>query len=123
MCFSFRRSAWERKVRRSAAREEIVETRPNSAGNTPETRETAVAPDRLAPDPLPANRPPCIELLDEAIVAILRRKTPVERGAMIFDANRTMRLRLEAHLRSHHPDWTDQAIAQEIARRMSLGTS
>ena len=62
---------------------------------------------------------PSIELLDEAVAEMLRRKTPVERVAMIFAANRTMRLRLEGHLRTRHPDWDDQAIMQEIARRMS----
>jgi hypothetical protein len=41
---------------------------------------------------------PRIELLDEAIVQVLRGKTPTERVAMIFAANRTMRLRLEGHL-------------------------
>jgi hypothetical protein len=41
---------------------------------------------------------------------------------MIFAANRTMRLRLEGHLRSRHPDWDDPAIFQEIARRMSGGS-
>jgi hypothetical protein len=66
-------------------------------------------------------KPPCVELLDEAVVDVLRRKTPVERVAMIFAANRTMRLRLEAHLRSCHPDWDDQTVMQEIARRMSRG--
>jgi hypothetical protein len=66
--------------------------------------------------------PPSIELLDEAIVQVLRRKTPVERMAMVFAANRTMRLRLEGHLRTRHPDWDDQAIMQEIARRMSRAT-
>ena len=35
---------------------------------------------------------PCIELLDEAIVEVLRGKTSTERMAMIFAANRTMRL-------------------------------
>jgi len=64
---------------------------------------------------------PRIELLDDAIVEVLRRKTPVERVAMIFAANRTMRLRLEGHLRSLHPDWDTQAVMQEVARRMSLG--
>jgi len=29
------------------------------------------------------NRRPCVELLDEAIVEVLRRKTPVERVAMV----------------------------------------
>jgi len=65
---------------------------------------------------------PTIEILDESIVEVLRRKTPVERAAMIFVANRTMRLRLEGHLRTRHPDWDDQAIQQEIARRMSRAT-
>jgi hypothetical protein len=66
-------------------------------------------------------RPPCIELLDPAIVEVLRSKTVTERVAMIFAANRTMRLRLEGHLRSSHPDWDDKTIAQGIARRMSHG--
>jgi len=69
------------------------------------------------------NRRPCVELLDEAIVEVLRRKTPAERVAMVFAANRTMRLRLEGHLRSCHPDWDDQAVMREIARRMSRGAS
>jgi hypothetical protein len=76
-----------------------------------------------ATDPFAEKRRPCVELLDEAIVEILRRKTPVERVAMIFEANRTMRLRLEGHLRSRHPDWDDQTVMQEIARRMSIETS
>ncbi len=73
-------------------------------------------------NPSAENRRPCVELLDEAIVEVLRRKTPAERLAMVFAANRTMRLRLEGHLRSCHPDWNDQAVMQEIARRMSRGT-
>ena len=64
---------------------------------------------------------PCVELLDEAVVEVLRRKTRAERVAMIFAANRTMRLRLEGHLRARHPDWDDQTVMQEIARRMSHG--
>ncbi len=73
-------------------------------------------------DPVPTNRRPCVELLDEAIVAVLRRKTPAERVAMIFDAERTMRLLLEAHLRWRHPDWDAGEVAREIARRRNLGS-
>ncbi len=65
---------------------------------------------------------PCIEILDEVVVEVLRRKTRTERVAMIFAANRTMRLRLEGHLRTRHPDWDSQAVAREIARRMSRAT-
>lgn len=60
-----------------------------------------------------------IEILDQDVVEVLRRKTPTERVAMIFAANRTMRSRLEGHLRTRHPDWDDQAVMREIARRMS----
>ena len=73
--------------------------------------------------PRSEDRRPCVELLDDAMVAVLRRKTRTERVAMIFAANRTMRLRLEGHLRSRHPDWDDQTVMQEIARRMSRGAS
>ena len=52
----------------------------------------------------------------------LRRKTPAQRLAMVFAADRTMRLRLEGHLRSRHPDWDSQTVMREIARRMSRGT-
>jgi hypothetical protein len=72
-------------------------------------------------DPDTKSKRPCVELLDEAIAEVLRRKTATERVAMIFAANRTMRLRLEGHLRSCHPDWDDQTVMQEIARRMSRG--
>ncbi|MCX7426352.1 MAG: hypothetical protein NTW96_12110 [Planctomycetia bacterium] len=75
-----------------------------------------------ATNPLAPKTRPSIELLDEAVVEVLRRKTPVERVAMIFAANRTMRLRLEGHLRTRHPEWDDQTVMQEIARRMSRGT-
>ena len=67
-------------------------------------------------------RRPHIELLDDAMVDVLRRKTKTERVAMIFAANRTMRLRLEGHLRTVHPGWGTPAITREIARRMGLGT-
>jgi hypothetical protein len=64
---------------------------------------------------------PHIELLDPAVVEVLRRKTPTERVAMIFAANRTMRLRLEGHLRTKHPEWDDEMVMREIARRMLRG--
>ena len=67
-------------------------------------------------------RRPCVEILDEAIVKILREKTPTERVAMIFASNRFMRKRLEGHIRSGHPDWDSERVMQEIARRINRGT-
>lgn len=73
-------------------------------------------------DPAPEKRRPCVEVLDDAMVEVLRKKTPAERVAMIFAANRTMRLRLQGHLRTLHPDWDTQTLMREVARRMSRGT-
>ena len=61
-------------------------------------------------------------MIDEELAAVLRRKTLTERVAMIFAADRTMRLRIEGHLRTRHPGWSDAEIAQEVARRMSRGS-
>jgi hypothetical protein len=83
----------------------------------------AVSASESATAPRSKDRQPCVELIDDAVVEVLRRKTPTERVAMVFAANRTMRLRLEGHLRSRHPDWDDQTVMQEIARRMSRGAS
>ena len=58
-----------------------------------------------------------IEVLDEAIVEVLRAKTLAERVAMVFEAERTMRLMLETQIRSGHPDWSDDQVTREIARR------
>lgn len=62
-----------------------------------------------------------IEVVDDVVAGILRRKTPAQRLAMCFEANRTMRLRLEAHLVTSHPDWGREQVMREVARRMSGG--
>ena len=54
----------------------------------------------------PPKRRPCIELLDDAMVEVLRGKTKAERVAMVFDAERTMRLMLETNLHWRHPTGT-----------------
>lgn len=64
-----------------------------------------------------------IEVVDDAVAEVLRKKTPAERVAMIAAANRTMRLLIEGHLRTVHPDWTDPQVAAEVVRRMTRGTT
>ncbi len=63
-----------------------------------------------------------IEVLDDAMAELLRRKTPAERVAMISALHHTMRVVIQSTLRSRHPDWDDAAISQEVARRMTRGT-
>jgi hypothetical protein len=68
-------------------------------------------------------REPCVEILDEAMVQVLRNKTTVERVAMIFDAERTMRLLLQADVAWRHPDWDSHLVTEEVARRFRNGSS
>lgn len=60
-----------------------------------------------------------IEVVDDAVAEVLRRKTPAERIAMIFDANRTMRMIIEGALMTRHRDWDPHRIRAEVAKRMS----
>ena len=66
--------------------------------------------------------PSRIELLDPQVVAILKTKSPAEKLAMAFESNRLVRLRLEGHFRTTHPEWTDAEITAAIARRVLNGT-
>jgi len=59
-----------------------------------------------------------IEVLDDDMVEVLRKKTPAERVALVLEANQTMRLLLEAHLRNRHPEWDDGRICAAIAERL-----
>jgi hypothetical protein len=63
-------------------------------------------------------RPLKVEVLDEAVAAILRAKQPWERVAMIGEANETMRALIEGHLRTWHPNWSDGQIKRELHRRL-----
>jgi hypothetical protein len=64
-----------------------------------------------------------IEVVDDAIAEVLRRKTPAERVAMIFAANRTMRLIIEGSCRTFHPEWDEATVQRNVSRRMSGGTA
>ena len=59
-----------------------------------------------------------IEVPDDAVVEVLRRLTPGER---LVIANRmwvSARKTVEFIVRQAHPDWNEQQVRQEVARRM-----
>lgn len=64
-----------------------------------------------------------IEVVDEAMAAILRSKTPAERIAMAAAAHRMAREMLAARIRSQHADWTDEQVQSEVARRLTRGAN
>jgi hypothetical protein len=64
-----------------------------------------------------------IEVVEEAVAAILRAKTPAERILQAAAAHRTARALMTAQIRSQHPDWNDEQISRELLRRLTGGTN
>jgi hypothetical protein len=61
------------------------------------------------------------EMVDNAMVAVLRRKTPAERLAIAFGMWDFAKEMIRANLRKEHSDWSDEQIQRATARRMSHG--
>jgi Rv0078B-related antitoxin len=68
-------------------------------------------------------RPLNIEMMDDAMAEVLRAKSPAERLAIADGMWRSAVRMIEAILRAERPDWTDDEIRREIARRMSMEPS
>jgi hypothetical protein len=67
------------------------------------------------------NDPRRIEVLDDVMAEVLRRKTPAERLAIGFGLWRSARTLLRGQLTSLHPGWTAAQLDREVARRLSHG--
>jgi hypothetical protein len=65
--------------------------------------------------------PKRFEVMDDQIAAVLRRKTPQEKLAMAESMSRMARDLIRDKLRFDHPDWSDDQIARETARRLLNG--
>jgi hypothetical protein len=61
------------------------------------------------------------EVVDEEMARVLREKTGAERLEIAWRMFASARGMLESHLRSEHPDWSEQQIRAEAVRRLSLG--
>ena len=68
-------------------------------------------------------RLPVVEILDPQIVEILRRKTPAERLSQAFGMWETAGLIIRSAVRQQHPEWDDDQIQRESARRLSHGAT
>jgi hypothetical protein len=62
-----------------------------------------------------------LECVEDAQAAIYRRKSPRERLHIAFGLWSSTWTVLTGLLRSQHPDWEDEKIRKEVARRMSHG--
>lgn len=63
-----------------------------------------------------------IEVIDDEMAAVLKRKTPAERLSIGFSMWTSAYHMLNSHLKNTHPDWDDEKVRQEVARRLSHGT-
>ena len=66
-------------------------------------------------------KPLNVEMMDDAMAEVLRAKSPAERLAIANGMWRSASRMIEAILRAERPDWTDDEIRREVARRMSHG--
>jgi hypothetical protein len=64
---------------------------------------------------------PPFEMVDDEMARILREKTGAERLKIASDMFASARRMLASHLRSEHPDWSEEQIQREVARRISHG--
>jgi len=62
-----------------------------------------------------------IEVVDDTIAEILRHKTPAERIRIGFTMWTSARNMLMTHLKKTHPEWNNDRVEKEVARRLSHG--
>jgi len=64
-----------------------------------------------------------MEVVDDAIADVLRRKTPAERVALVGASWRFARVWIEGAVRTQHEDWDDGRVMAEVRRRLSGGAA
>ena len=62
-----------------------------------------------------------IEVVDDTMAEILRRKTPAERIRIGFTLWTSARKMLITHLKKTHPEWNNDRVEKEVVRRLSHG--
>jgi hypothetical protein len=65
--------------------------------------------------------PKSIEAMSDDMARIIRAKTGAERLRIASGMYASARKMLLSHLRAEHPDWDEQHIQKETARRLSHG--
>lgn len=62
------------------------------------------------------------EFIDDAMADVLRSKTEAERLRMAMRLWRSARLIVRGAICTEHPDWSEEQVQNELARRMSHGS-
>ena len=62
-----------------------------------------------------------IEVVDDQMAKVLNTKTTTERIMIGFNIWLSTRSMLMTYLRKTHPEWSEDIIAKEVAKRLSHG--
>lgn len=73
------------------------------------------------PDARRIPRPEDVEVIDDEMARLYASKTGAERLAIASGMFSSARRMLMSHLRAEHPEWNDERIRREAARRLSHG--
>jgi hypothetical protein len=63
-----------------------------------------------------------VEVMDEAMAEVLRKKQPQDRLRIGFKLWISVHGMLTTHIRHSHPDWDEKAVEREVARRLLHGS-
>jgi hypothetical protein len=63
------------------------------------------------------------DCISPEMVVVYRDKTPTQRLQIAFGMWRSARKLIVAAVRNQHPDFTEDQVQREVARRMSNGTT
>jgi len=61
------------------------------------------------------------EVLDDEMARVFRAMSGAERLKIASDMYRSARRMIASHLAAEHPDWDEQRLREETARRLSHG--
>jgi len=65
-----------------------------------------------------STRPPVVEVIDPIQVDALRKQPPQQRLLIAAGMWETARVMLQGTLTQQHPEWSEERLNREIARRM-----
>ncbi len=62
-----------------------------------------------------------VEVMDDEMADLIRQKSPAERLEIASGLWRSARAMLTTVLTAQHPEWSEERVAAEVARRLSHG--
>jgi hypothetical protein len=64
---------------------------------------------------------PKFDVIDDRMAAVLREKTELERLQIGYEMWHSAQKMIRAIVTAEHPDWTEEEIERQVAKRMSHG--